>query len=160
MGKKGGRMGIGAGVTGTAKDRNLTWRVRTRLDCTHFGGPKSIVERGTQDRSHKVREMGSAFVELKVAHDTMVGEIFCDASFSDAQMIGEAGLDGLRATPAGCTAQKTADGDAQSLARLDIVVRRKVGIAEQEHAGTNRSAIGVAEFQRGAGQEPPELHLQ
>src|SRR5258708_29762572 len=150
MGKKGGRMGIGAGVTGTDKDRNLTWRVRTRLDCTHFGGPKSIVERGTQDRSHKVREMGSAFVELKVAHDTMVGEIFCDASFSDAQMIGEAGLDGLRATPAGCTAQKTADGDAQRLARLGGIGGGKGGIGGQGDARTDRRRDSPAEVSRGA----------
>jgi len=91
-------------------------------------------------------EVGSTFIELKVAHDTVVGEIFCYTGFSDAEMISETRLDGLGAAATGGTAQKTANGDTQGLARFNIVVGGKVGVAEKEHAGTYRSAIGLAEL--------------
>src|SRR6266404_6093009 len=127
--------------------------------CRILATPKSIVERGTQDSGHKVREVRSALVKLKVAHDAMVGEIFCDPGFGDTEVISKARLDGLRAPSAGGAAQETANSDAQSLARLDIIVGGKVGIAEQQHPWTNGRAISFAEFQRGARQQTPKLHF-
>jgi hypothetical protein len=104
-------------------------------------------------------EVRGTFVKLKVANDTMVGEIFCDTRFGNAEMISEARFDGLGAASTGGAAQKTANGNAQGLARFDIIVRGEIGIAEKEHAGTNRGAIGFAKLQWRARQQSPELHF-
>jgi len=95
-------------------------------------------------------EVGGTFVELEVARDAVVGEIFCDAGFGNPEMIREARFDGLGAAATGGTAQKTANGDAQRLAWFDIIVRGKIGIAEKKHAGTNGSTIGFAKLEWGA----------
>ena len=87
--------------------------------------------------------VGRAFVQLQVAHDTMVGEIFCYAVFRNAEMLRQARLNGFRAAARGAS-QKTADGNPQSLAGLDIVVSGKIGIAQKKHAGSNRGAISFA----------------
>jgi len=89
-------------------------------------------------------EVGGAFVELQVAHDTVIGEIFCYARFGNSKMFRQARLDGIGATATGATAQKTADGDTQRLAWFNIVVGGKVGVAKEKHSGTNGSAIGFA----------------
>ena len=57
-------------------------------------------------------EVRGTFVELEVTGDAVIGEIFCDAGFGDAEMIREAGFDGLGAAATRSTAQKTANGDA------------------------------------------------
>jgi len=107
----------------------------------------SVVERRPQDSDYKMGEVRGTFVELEVARNAMIGKIFCDAGFGNAEMISEAGFDGLGAAPAGGAAQKTANSDAQRLAWFDKIVRGKIGIAEKEHAGTNGSTIGFAKLQ-------------
>src|SRR6266404_2120152 len=109
-------------------------------DVTHFGTcakPESVVERGSQDGGHKMREVGSTFVELEVAHDTVIGEIFCYARFGNSKMFRQARLDGIGAAATGTTTQKAANGDAQGLAWFNVIIGRKIGVAEEEHAGTN-----------------------
>ena len=101
-----------------------------------------------------------AFVELQVTRDTMVGEIFRYASLGNAEMLGQARLDGFRAAPAGSAAEKTADGNAQRLAGLNVIISGKIGVAKKQYAGTDGSAICFVEFKRGAGQQTPELHFQ
>jgi hypothetical protein len=100
------------------------------------------------------------FVELQVARDAVIGEIFCDAGFGNAEVIREAGFDGLGAAATGGTAQKAANGDAQRLAWLDKIVRGKIGIAEKEHARTDWSVIGFAKLQWRASEQASELHLE
>ena len=73
---------------------------------------RSVVEHGPQDGDYKMGEMRRAFVELEITGDAVIGEIFGDAGFGDAEMIRESGFDGLRAAATGGTAQKTANGDA------------------------------------------------
>ena len=108
---------------------------------------RSVVEHGPQDGDYKMGEMRRAFVELEIACDAVIGEIFCDAGFGNAEMIREAGFDGLGAAATGGTAQKAANGNTQRLARFDIVVGGKIGIAEKEHSGTNGSTIGFAKLE-------------
>jgi hypothetical protein len=62
----------------------------------HFGGG-SIVECWPEHGNYEMREMRRVLVELEVTRDTVVGEIFCDTRFGNTEMLGEAGLDGLRA---------------------------------------------------------------
>src|SRR5690349_15484871 len=108
-----------------------------------------------------MRKMRSVFIELKVAHDTVIGEIFGEARFSDAQMLGQAGLDGIGAAAAtGSIAQEARRSYAQSLARLNVVVGGKIGITQKQHAGTGGGAIRFVELQGRAGQQPAELHFQ
>ena len=107
---------------------------------------KSVVEGRPENGDYKMGEVRGAFVELEEARDAVIGEIFCDAGFGNAEMIREAWFDGLGAAPTAGTAQKTANGDAQRLTGFDIVVRREIGITEKEHAGTDGSAIGFAEL--------------
>ena len=52
----------------------------------------------------------------------MVGQIFGHASFRDAQMVGELGLDGFSTAAAGTSAEEIPDGDAEGLTVLDVVV--------------------------------------
>src|ERR1700687_6010702 len=81
-----------------------------------FQQPASVVERRPKDSDYKMGEVRGTFVELEVARDAVIGEIFCDAGFGNAEMIREAGFDGLGAAATGGTAQKAANGDAQRLA--------------------------------------------
>src|SRR5258706_15332028 len=83
---------------------------------------KSVVERRTEDGDDKMREVGSAFVELKVSHDTVVGEIFCHARFGNAKMFRQARLNGIGAAATSATAQKAANGDAQCLEWFNVIV--------------------------------------
>src|SRR5579864_7756085 len=107
-----------------------------------------------------MREVRSAFVQLEPANHAMVGQIFCDARLRDSEMLGEARFDGVAAAPARAAAQQVADGDAQGLTRLDVVVGGEVGIAQQENARAYGSVIGVVELRRRAGQKPAKLHLE
>jgi hypothetical protein len=104
-------------------------------------------------------EMRSAFVELEPSDNAMIGEIFCYASFGNAEMFGELRLEGIGASAACASAQKICDGDAERLASFDVVVAGEVGIRKDENAGTDRRVIGLIEFYRWAGQEPAKLHF-
>ena len=89
-----------------------------------------LVERRAQNCDHKMGEMGGTFVELKVADNTMVGEIFCYTRFGYAEMLGESWLEGLGAVTAGGAAQKAADGETQSLTSFDMIVGGEIGVAQ------------------------------
>ncbi len=67
-------------------------------------------------------EVRGIVIELKVADHTVLGEIFGDASFSDAEMVGELGLEGIGAATACATPQQIGDGDPESLASLNVIV--------------------------------------
>ncbi len=95
-------------------------------------------------------EVRGTFVELEEARDAVIGEIFSDAGFGNAEMIREAGFDGLGTAATGGTAQKAANGDTQRLTRFDIIVCGKIGIAQKKHAGADGSAIGFAKLEWGA----------
>ncbi len=86
-------------------------------------------------------EVRSIVIELKVADHAVLGEIFGDASFSDAEMVGELGLEGIGAAAACAPAQQIGDGDPKSLASLDVIVGGEVRIAEQQNARTCGSAL-------------------
>jgi hypothetical protein len=75
-------------------------------------------------------------------------------------MFGELRLEGIRATAACATAQKVSDGDAQSLARFDIVIAGEVRIGEDENAGTDRSVVCFAKFYGRTGQQSAKLHFE
>ncbi len=107
----------------------------------------SLVERRAKNRDDKMGEVGGAFVELKKARYTMVGEIFCYTRFGDAEMLGESWFDGLGAMATGAAAQKAADGEAQGLTSFDIIVSGEIGIAQKEHAGTNGSTVRFIELE-------------
>src|SRR5579859_7081318 len=143
MGKNGGRMGIyglAQKVKKVAYRRVLGSFARTTPTQDARSG--SIVECGAQDGGDEMGEVRSAVVELQIANNTVVGEIFGYASFRDAKMIGETRLDGFRAAAAGGAAKKTANSDAQGLAGFDVVVGGKIGIAEKQHSGADWSAVG------------------
>ena len=88
MGKNGGRTAIRVGVTYRVCDG------KSELICgfTHqpaqriprIAGIESVVKRRPENSCYKMGEVRSTFVELKVARDTVVGEIFCYAGFGDA----------------------------------------------------------------------------
>jgi hypothetical protein len=88
-----------------------------------------VVERWAKDCDHEVGEVRGAFVELKVAYHAVVAEIFCYARFRDAEMFGETRLDRLRSSVTPGASQKAADGQAQCLASLNIIVRGEIGVA-------------------------------
>ena len=75
-----------------------------------------------------MREVRSSLIELKPAHHAMIGQIFGDARFRDAEMLGKLRLKRIRAAPAGTAAQKICDGDAQRLASFDVVIAGEIGI--------------------------------
>src|SRR5579864_6296342 len=119
-----------------------------------------FVEGWTQNGNHKMGEVRSIVIELKVAHDTVLGQIFGDASFSDAEMVRELGLERIGAAPAGASPQEIGDGYAERLACLDVIVGGEIGIAEQQNAWARRSALRRIQLQRSATQEAAKLHFQ
>src|SRR5580700_9526451 len=119
-----------------------------------------LIQRGANDGGHKMDEVGGAFIELQPADHAVIGEIFCNARLGDAQMFGKLRLEGIRATAACATAQKVSDGDAQSLARFDIVIAGEVRIGEHENAGTDRSVVRFAKFYGRTGQQSAKLHFE
>ena len=74
----------------------------------------------------------------------MIGEILGHARFGDAEMLRELRLERIDAAAAGTAAQKISNGDAQSLASLNLVVAGEIGIGEDKHAGTDRRVIRFA----------------
>ncbi len=98
-------------------------------------------------------EVRGTFIELEPADDAMIGEIFCDARFRDAEMFGELRLERILATPARAAAQKISNCDAQSLARLDVIVAGEIGIGEDKNTGTDGRVICITEFYGRTGQQ-------
>ena len=128
-------MGIRDRVTRTVQDRKVD---------PFLGDAQLVVERRAKNGGDKMREVRSAFVELEVTHNTVIGEIFCDARLGYSKMFRQAWLDGIRASATGAAAKEASDGDAEGLAWFNVVVGGKVGIAKEEHAGADGSAVGFA----------------
>ena len=105
-------------------------------------------------------EVRGALIELEPTDNAVIGEIFCNARFGYAQMFGELRFEGIRAAPAGASAQKIADGDAQSLACLDVVIAGEVGVGKNENTGADGSVIGFAEFYGSASEQAAKLHFE
>ena len=105
-------------------------------------------------------KMRSAFVELEPADNAVVREIFCYASFGNAEMFGELRLERIGASAACTAAQKISDSDAERLAGFDVIVAGEVGIGEDENAGTDGRVIRFADFYGRAGQQSAKLHFE
>ena len=105
-------------------------------------------------------EVRCAFIELEPTDNAVIGEIFRNARFGYAQMFSELRFEGIRAAPAGASPQKIADGDAQSLAGLDVVIASEVGIGKNENTGADGSVIRFAEFHGSASEQPSKLHFE
>src|SRR5579859_4615432 len=67
----------------------------------------------------------SALIQLQPANNAVIGKIFCDPRFRDAQVLGKLRLDGIRTSAAGSAAQEIPNGDAQGLTRFDVVIARR-----------------------------------
>ena len=102
--------------------------------------------------------MSGAIVHLKPANDAMVREIFGDACFRNAEMLRELRLDGL--TVARRATKQLADGNAQSLTGFDVVIRRKVLVSKNPHAGPSGGMSGIIEFRGTAGEQTAKIHFQ
>src|ERR1700676_4317077 len=101
------------------------------------GGPRRLfVKDRTQNGNHEMSEVRSIVIELEVAHDTVLSEIFGDAGFGDAEMVRELRLQRIGAATACASPQQIGDGHAERLASLDVIVRGEIRIAEQQNAGT------------------------
>jgi hypothetical protein len=105
-------------------------------------------------------EMRGAFVELEPADHAVIGEIFCDARFGYAEMLGKLRLEGIRTTAASATAQKIPDGNAESLTGFDVVVAGEVGIGEDENAWAHRSVVRLAKLYGRTGEQAAKLHFE
>jgi hypothetical protein len=107
-------------------------------------GLRLIVQSGPEDRDREVRQVRGAFVELKPAHHAVVLQIFRRFGLSDAEVLGQTISNRFalnhRSAAAASGAQQVRDADAQGLAGFDVVVRRLIGIREQENAGSGRCA--------------------
>jgi hypothetical protein len=83
-------MGIWAGVTYRVCDGEselicgLTRRRVQSISRLAKVLSESVVQRRPENRCYKMGEVRRTFVELKVARDTVIGEIFCYAGFGDA----------------------------------------------------------------------------
>ena len=51
--------------------------------------PQSVIQGRPQHGDGEMCEIGCILVELQVADDAMLGQIFCDPGFGDAQMLRE-----------------------------------------------------------------------
>src|SRR5579863_129863 len=102
-----------------------------------------FVQGGVEDGDEEVGEVGRTFVHLQPADDAMVGKVFGDASLGYTQVLGKLGLDGRLVASCGAAADQIGNGDAQSLAGLDVIVGCEVGIGKDPNAGSSGSAIGV-----------------
>jgi hypothetical protein len=75
-------------------------------------------------------------------------------------MFRELRLQRIDAAAARTAAQKISDGDAQSLASLNVVVASEIGIGEDEYAWTDGRVIGFAKLNRGTRQQAAKLHFK
>lgn len=113
------------------------------FSATAFSVRLLFIQYGTKDGNHEVREMRRSFIELKPAHDTMIGEILPNARFRNSEMLGETGFDGLRAPAEGPASQKIRNSDPEGLASLDVIVTVQVGIGENKNTWSGRSVLCV-----------------
>ena len=102
--------------------------------------------------------MSGTVVHLKPTNDAMVREVFGDAGFRNAEMLCELRLDGL--TVARRATKQLTNGDAQSLAGFDIVIRRQIFVSENPYAGSGGSMRGIIELRGTAGEQAAKIHFQ
>jgi hypothetical protein len=57
-------------------------RVSIGKSCAYFVG--LLVQGGANDSGHKMGEMRGAFIQLKPADNTMIGQILCYTRFGNA----------------------------------------------------------------------------
>ena len=55
-----------------------------------------LVQSGANDCDHKMGKVRSALIQLKPANNAVVGQVFGDPSFRNAQVLGKLWLDGIR----------------------------------------------------------------
>src|SRR6202007_375426 len=106
-------------------------------------GPKMAVsglriEDGAENGDDEMSEMFGAFVKLKPANYAMLAEIFCDASFGNAKMIGQKRLDVDAGAAIAAATREIADGDTKRVAGLGVVVGSHFLVGENENTGTSR----------------------
>src|SRR5271168_3180550 len=83
--------------------------ISNRKSCASLG--RLLVQSGAYDGGHKMSEVRGSFVELEPTNHAVVGEIFCDARFGNAEMFGELRLEGIRAATTCAAPQKISDSD-------------------------------------------------
>jgi hypothetical protein len=102
----------------------------------------------------------SALIQLKPANNAVIGKIFCDPRFRDAQVLGELWLDGIRTSTARSAAQEIPDGDAQGLTSLDVVITGQIGIGQNKYTGAHGRVISLSEFDRRTSKQAAKLHFE
>jgi len=112
-----------------------------------------LIQRGTNDGSHKMREVRGAFVKLQPANNAVIGEIFCHSRFWYAEMLSKLRFERIRAATAGTTSQKISYCDPQCLAGFNVVIAGEIGIGQNENAGTDGRMVRFAKFYRRTGQQ-------
>src|SRR6266481_2438060 len=137
--------------------RSLHWRGKFP---SNLGLACLLVQDRPQNGDDKMSEMRCSFIELQPANDAVFGKIFCYTRFGDAQMFSEPRFDGFLIAAARPAAQEIANGDAQSLTRLDIVVGGQVRVCQEENAGSDGSKVRFVELHRRAGEQAAELHFK
>ena len=105
-------------------------------------------------------EVIRAFVKLEPTNNAMVAEIFGDARFGNAEMLGEERFDGDAGAVIAAAARHVGYGDTESIASLDVVVGRHVVVGKNENAGASGSVSSLIELHSGAGQQTAELHFE
>ena len=118
------------------------------------------VQDGTKNGDGEVGEVFGAFIELQPANDAVIGQIFADSRFGNAEMLGEKRLDVDARTAIGAAASHVGDRDAQRVASFDVIVSGHIVIGENEDAGASGSAISLIEFHRRACKQPAKLHFE
>ena len=112
------------------------------MDDSVVRGIALFIQCGAENGDQEMGKVGGVFIHLQPADDAMVAKILCNACFGYAQVFGKARTYGF-AFSACTAAQQVRDGNAEGLAGLDVIVGRKVGVREDEHAGTGRGFVGL-----------------
>ena len=105
-------------------------------------------------------EVIRAFVKLEPTNNAMVAEIFGDARFGNAEMLGEERFDGDTSAAIAAAARHVGYGDAERVASLDVVISRHVVVGENENAGASGSVSSLIELHGGTGQQTAKLHFK
>ena len=103
--------------------------------------------------------MGCVLIHLQPADDAMIAQILCDASFGDAEVFRQTRTYGF-AFPASTTAKKVRNGDAEGLARLNVIVGGEVGVREDEYARTRRGFVGFLQRDRRSAEKATKIHFE
>ena len=101
-----------------------------------------------------------AFIELQPANAAMILQVFPDARFVDAEVVGELFLHVCAFTVAAPAAQHVGDADAQRLAGFGVVIRGLIGVRDQKNAWAGRSFVGLIERVNRARQKAAKLRFE